>query len=243
MGRAEKVLVGLGLLLLLVWGGIRLHGWLSSRNALRQFRESVEGRPPAVLPGEDGTAAGGSAAGAASPVPVPTGEPDTSLWAEGRVRKYRESLRQDTGRAIAILSIPSIDLTVPVFDGTGPVILNRGVGRIAGTARPGEPGNLGIAGHRDGFFRGLKDVAPGDTIELETAGGRFEYAIRWIRIVAPDDVSVLAPSTKRELTLVTCYPFYFVGKAPKRYIVRAELVRREAARGSSGDGPEDPARR
>jgi len=168
-----------------------------------------------------------------APIPVPTGTPDTTLWAEGRVRKYRESLQEESGPAIAVLSIPSIDLTVPVFEGTGPIVLNRGVGRIPGTAHPGTPGNLCIAGHRDGFFRGLKDVAPGDTIVLETARGTFRYEISWVRIVKPSDVSVLAPSETREITLVTCYPFYFVGKAPKRYIVRAEAVPEKAKAGPS----------
>ncbi len=234
--RTERILLGLGLVLLLVWAGIRLHGWISSRNAVRRFRESVEERPPAVLPGEDAaTAVGGT------PFHVPTGAPDTSLWAEGRVRKYRESLEEEAGEAIGVLSIPDIDLTVPVFEGTGSVVLNRGVGRIAGTAHPGEPGNLGIAGHRDGFFRGLKDVGPGDRIVLETAKGTFQYEIRWVRIVAPEDVSVLAPSKTRELTLVTCYPFYFVGKAPKRYIVRAEPVRGAKAKGDVGGSLGEPA--
>jgi len=210
--RPEGLLLGAGLLLLLSWGGIRLHGWISSRNALERFRRSVKTELPTALPGEGVGAL------------VPTGTPDTSLWAEGRVKKYRESLRQDAGKAIAVLSIPSIDLTVPVFEGTGPIVLNRGVGRIPGTARPGEPGNLGIAGHRDGFFRGLKEVGPGDRIVLETGRDTLHYEIRWIRIVSPKDLSVLAPSQEWELTLVTCYPFYFVGKAPKRYIVRAVIV-------------------
>ena len=218
----ERALIGVGVALLLLWGGIRLHAWWSSRNAVRRFRNTVESHRPSVLPGEESATAPGGA-----PVPVPTETPDTSLWARGRIAKYRESLRQESGPAIAVLSIPSIGLTVPVFDGTGPMVLNRGVGRIPGTARPGEAGNLGIAGHRDGFFRGLKDVAPGDTIVLETPRGRVRYEIQWVRIVDPSDVSVLAPSTERELTLVTCYPFYFVGRAPKRFIVRANV---------SGDG-------
>jgi len=99
--------------------------------------------------------------------------------------------------------------------------LNRAVGHIDGTAVPGQSGNLGIAGHRDGFFRGLKDVHLGDPIELETLGGSQIFRVADIRIVSPEDVSVLDTTAGPVLTLVTCYPFYFVGDAPQRYIVRA----------------------
>jgi len=102
-------------------------------------------------------------------------------------------------------------------DGT----LDRGVGHIEGTATPGAEGNSGIAGHRDGFFRGLKDIAAGDVIELDTLHGRESYRVERTWIVDPEDVSVLDPTTTRALTLVTCYPFYFVGSAPRRFIVRA----------------------
>jgi sortase A len=153
----------------------------------------------------------------------PSGSVDTSLWAEGRIRAYEESLEMDLGRTIAILRIPKIRLEVPVLEGTDEVTLNRGLGRIPGTARPGAEGNLGLAGHRDGFFRGLKDVAPGDRIELETLSGLQSYEIDEILIVEPEDVHVLDPTPEPSLTLVTCYPFYFVGSAPERYIVRASL--------------------
>ena len=96
---------------------------------------------------------------------------------------------------------------------------------------PGAQGNLGIAGHRDGFFRGLKDIAPGDTLELETTAGREFYVVDDIRIVGPEEVSVLAGTPNQTITLVTCYPFYFVGSAPQRYIVRA--VQRNALPHSS----------
>ena len=113
-----------------------------------------------------------------------------------------------------------------MLDGTDNLTLNRAVGRIAGTARPGEPGNLGIAGHRDGFFRGLKDLAPGGELELETLdGAQLVYTVRDIWIVQPEDVHVLDPTPEPSLTLVTCFPFYHVGSAPERYIVRAVLGR------------------
>ena len=113
---------------------------------------------------------------------------------------------------------------MPVFDGTDDLILNRGAGRISGTAKPGQPGNIGIAAHRDGFFRGLKDIRVGDRIELRTQGDASLYAVDDIEIVQPTDVTVLRNRPSPSLTLVTCYPFYFVGDAPQRYIVHASIV-------------------
>jgi sortase A len=136
------------------------------------------------------------------------------------------------GLPLAVLRIPGIELEVPVLDGTDEVTLNRAVGWIPGTARPGEPGNLGIAGHRDGFFRGLKDLRLGDRIELETLTQNGVYVIDDLLIVDPEDTFVLEPTTSPAITLVTCYPFYHVGKAPRRYIVRANLA--ESADGAVG---------
>ncbi len=122
---------------------------------------------------------------------------------------------------LAVLRIARIRLVVPVLEGTSDVTLNRGVGHIEETAMPGTSGNSGIAGHRDGFFRSLKDVGVGDAIELETLQGKQTYRIERAWIVNPEDVSVLDPTPEQSITLVTCYPFYFVGSAPQRYIVRA----------------------
>ena len=116
-----------------------------------------------------------------------------------------------------------LDLEVPVLEGTDGVTLNRGVGRIAGTSLPGQGGNIGIAGHRDGFFRRLKNIRTGDTIELDTMSGTDAFVVDRIRVTSPADVAVLQPRTKDSITLVTCYPFYFVGTAPRRFIVQASL--------------------
>jgi len=147
--------------------------------------------------------------------------PNQELWADKRIREYEESLRVEAAPPQAVLSIAKLDLEVPVYDGADDFNLNRGVGRIRGTARVGGPGNLGIAGHRDGFFRGLKDIAVGDGIDLLTANGTETYTVSSIAIVDPSDVSVLVPTEEKSLTLVTCYPFYYVGHAPQRYIVKA----------------------
>jgi sortase A len=163
---------------------------------------------------------------------------DFSVWAEKRVRGYRESLSTMKDAPIAVMHIGKVDIRVPVYESTDELALNRGAGWIAGTARPGEDGNIGIAGHRDGFFRKLKDVSAGDEIELATVRDKSVYQVDQIEIVTPDDVTVLRPRAAPSLTLVTCYPFYFVGDAPKRYILHASLKQRTANRKVASGSPE-----
>jgi sortase A len=148
---------------------------------------------------------------------------DMTTWSRARVDRYRESLRESLAPQ-AVLRIPSVKLVVPVFEGTRELNLNRGAGRIEGTAHIGEAGNVGIAAHRDGFFRALKDVRVGDTLLLERVTATRTYRVVSTTIVDPSEVSVLAPTTTESVTLVTCYPFYYVGSAPRRFIVRAQRV-------------------
>jgi sortase A len=157
-------------------------------------------------------------------VALTTPNPDFRLFSEQRIKYYKNSLAEQFAPAIAILNIPKLHLEVPVLEGTDDLSLNRGVGHVAGTANPGENRNIAIAGHRDGFFRGLKDLGLGDTIEISTLGRTYTYTIDQITIVDPSDVTVLKPGTHASLTLITCYPFYFVGSAPKRYIVQASAA-------------------
>jgi sortase A len=149
---------------------------------------------------------------------------DFALWSPNRIRLYEESLKQNAFQVMAVLQIPKLGLRVPVFEGTDDDVLNRGVGRIAGTARPGGGGNIGIAGHRDGFFRGLKDIERGDVLELLLPEGEETYRVEQTEIVDPDEVRVLEPRESDAITLVTCYPFYFVGSAPQRFIVYGTKV-------------------
>jgi len=151
-------------------------------------------------------------------------EPDYALWSSKRIDDYHEGNEQRDDPPLAIMSIDTLDLKVPIYNGTDEINLNRGAGRIKGTAWIDSPGNLGIAGHRDGFFRVLKDIQLGDSINMLTHQGKTEFVVSSITIVDPTDVSVLAPTDESTITLVTCYPFYFVGHAPKRYIVKGELV-------------------
>jgi sortase A len=216
----QWLFLSVGLVLIAIFLLARGHGSWGSRSEIEEFERTKRAYQQAS---SEGTTADPRAEPVSSPVPgLSMGLPvDDSLWAEGRVEKFRESLKLEFDPPMAILRIPKIALEVPVLDGTDELTLNRAVGRIAGTARINDMGNLGIAGHRDGFFRGLKDIRLGDSLELETLTAREIYIIDDIRIVLPEQVEVLAPTAEPTITLVTCYPFYFVGKAPKRYIVRA----------------------
>ena len=161
-------------------------------------------------------------------------EVDFSLWSPKRIREYRASLSTEKQLPWAVLSINKLRIRVPVYEGTDDLVLNRGVGRIIGTAKqPGEAGTIGIAGHRDGFFRGLKDIVVGDAVELTTLEERAIYTVDQIEIVGPERVDVLQPRRSPSLALVTCYPFYFIGSAPQRFIVHAALNRTVATNDST----------
>jgi sortase A len=209
--RFERLAWGVGILLVAFWVAARIHSRVGSRRDLERFAVTRLTPTARALPGET--------------------PPDYSLWSKERVAAYEESLKQKSSDPLAILRIPKLGLEVAVLEGTDDFTLNRAVGHIEDTPRPGERGNVGIAGHRDGFFRGLKDVVKGDTMELETTSGKETYRVDDIRIVRPEDIQVLDPTPEPVLTLVACYPFYFVGHAPQRYIVRA--VRQDSAAAAS----------
>lgn len=127
------------------------------------------------------------------------------------------------GTVLGTLTAPALDLSAPVLEGSDDGTLSRGAGHIEDTPFPGETGNIGIAGHRDTVFRPLEHAKVGDALELKTADHQYHYTITKTLIVGPDDVYVLDPTSSPTLTLVTCYPFRFVGHAPRRFIVQAEL--------------------
>lgn len=131
------------------------------------------------------------------------------------------------------LEIPRLGLSAMVVEGVDRTTLRRGVGHIPGTALPGEAGNVGLSGHRDTFFRPLKDLRIKDEIQLVTLKGDFTYEVESLRVVEPGAVGVLAPSHDNVLTLVTCYPFFYIGDAPKRFIARARQVSRQTLARSS----------
>jgi sortase A len=206
--RIEPVLFMMGFAMLAFYLGARIHAGLWSRASILSFEESRKG----------------SSTGHAGSDRRDDSGVDFNLWSNRRIEAYKQSLAQHFDPPLAVLRVEKIHLEVPVLEGTDDLTLNRGVGRIAGTARPGEDGNIGIAGHRDGFFRGLKDVKLGDRMELVTTNEADTYAVDKVEIVTPDNVSVLLATSAPTLTLVTCYPFYFIGSAPQRYIVHASIA-------------------
>jgi sortase A len=214
--RIERYLRIAGLALLLVAIVVRVDGLVMSRVGVWSF-EAHQSESPT------GDTVGGKPNGTSL---------DFSLWSEKRVNAYKAALGLKVEAPLAVLAIPRIGLEVPVFDGTDELTLNRGAGRILGTAKPGQQGNIGIAAHRDGFFRSLKDIRSGDRIELRAQSNDFLYTVDNIEIVQPTDVTVLRNRTNPSLTLVTCYPFYFVGDAPQRYIVHASIVDSDKATAS-----------
>jgi len=152
-----------------------------------------------------------------------TGEPDTSLWAAGRISDYQASLQAELPQVLGVLEVPSVGLNVPVYATNSELVMDRGAGIIDGMAYPHEPGNIGISGHRDGYFRVLKDVQVGDAILVQSLEGVKQFKIDATEVVAISDKTLLRDTDDQTVTLVTCYPFYFVGHAPKRFIVTASL--------------------
>ena len=222
--RAEVLAWAVGLLLLGVWGLGRLLGTALEQRDLRRFRLALETPQPSPV-----------GATAALP-PVNAQAVDQRRWAKERIQAYAQALLQEAPTPLAVLRIPRIGLEVPVLAGTDEWTLDRAVGWIEGTGRPGEPGNVGIAGHRDGFFRGLEEVKLGDSVELVTLSKAQTFRIEGLRIVSPQDVQVLESTPVPSLTLVTCFPFYFAGSAPQRYVVRAVLAN-ASAQSMQGAGP------
>ena len=149
--------------------------------------------------------------------------PDQSLWSPSRIAAWDESRVAAPANVVAVLEMPKVGLKVPVYQGASDLNMDRGAGLIGGTSHPDDIGNTGIAGHRDGYFRVLKDAQVGDGLTLRTASGEQRYTVEEILVVDPIDVEVLDPTEGEQLTLVTCYPFYFVGHAPQRYIVKARI--------------------
>ena len=166
------------------------------------------------LPDHDGSTVAG-------PVQQPTaiGRVDYSL------RRSKHSFASlSSASIIGRLSVPRLHLSAMVREGVDTKTLRLSVGHIPTTPLPGQAGNVGIAGHRDTFFRELKDLRAKDQIVFSTLNGNFKYEVESLTVVEPDNLAVLAPSSENTLTMVTCYPFSYIGSAPKRFIVRARQV-------------------
>lgn len=144
--------------------------------------------------------------------PVPSG---------ATITRVEEEPDRHEGDVIGKLEVPRIDLSVIVLQGAEEATLLVGAGHVPGTPLPGREGNVVFAAHRDTFFRKLKDVVPGDSIRLSIASRTYEYVVASTEVVDPQNTRIMQSQAVEELTLVTCFPFYFVGSAPKRFIVHA----------------------
>lgn len=218
--------------LLLVVAVVAL-GWYATARASTMIYQASQQRQLEELRLERGLDAPGPAradvrltASEAAPE-MPPGEPA----AAGAISTARRPVsgaarRRETRGLIGSIEIPRLGVSAIVREGVDAPTLRRAVGHVPQTALPGDAGNTALAAHRDSFFRPLKDVRAGDVINLRTPDGDFTYVVRETRVTGPAEMSVLAPTTEPTLTLITCYPFHFVGDAPDRFIVRARAVER-----------------
>jgi len=219
-----------GVLLIVLYFGARAYGEMERRQAVASFTQARS-----VAEAENG---GSSDAGRIELAPSSTDTepsspnrgpdqthgPDQTQWSASRIRAYTAVTAEGAPLPEALLRIRRVELEVPVYADTNERNLNRGAGLIAGTAAPDSDGNVAIAAHRDGYFRALERVVVGDVLELESLSQQRRYRVTELAIVEPTDMSPLDATDAPAITLVTCYPFYFAGAAPQRYIVRALAI-------------------
>lgn len=214
-----------GSLLLAAYGSAELYFSYAHRQGITQF-EAARARVSDLSLRRDGSGPASTVdeverppSSVSSPAVLKFASPDMSLWSASRVASYMR--HSDRGAPVGVLQIPTLALEVPVYSELSENNMSRGAAWIGGTAPLGSTGNVGIAAHRDGYFRPLQNIRIGDAVQLQTLFGHRDYVVEDIRIVSPKEIEVLAPAAGDVLTLVTCYPFYFAGPAPKRFIVRA----------------------
>lgn len=215
----SNFLLAIGFVLLAVFLAAYVHRMVMVRAGMKSFEDAKRQAASSTDSGETETSSGEAVSSSS--------ENNTASPAFDGQARAAASARRASAVPLAILRIPSIHLDVPVLGSTDNITLNGGVGRIAGTAAPGQKGNIGIAGHRDSFFQNLKEVNRGDEIELETTTASEIYIVDNILVTGEDDLSILRPRGSQSLTLVTCYPFHYVGPAPRRFVVQATI--KEAA--------------
>lgn len=157
-----------------------------------------------------------------APAPLTAPSPDQADWSQARISAYAGSEEPDTFEGV--LHIPQLGVSAPIRAGTDADTLNVAVGRVEWGAQVNGEGNLILAGHRDSFFRRLGSLTRGDALIVETKTGQREFVVESTSIVDPTDVDAIVLTDESTITLVTCYPFYFVGPAPKRFLVFGHLI-------------------
>jgi LPXTG-site transpeptidase (sortase) family protein len=196
-------------------------------NNLGTIKELELPQPSKVTQATNNTSSGDAVTTATKIKTIRNNEHDLTqekdYWSSHRKERYRQE--EVTSELLGILEIPQIDLKVAIFDQATEAHLNKGVARVLSRSSLSGEGNLSIAGHRDSFFRHLGQLVEGDQMDVkDMTGNTFTYQVVKTWIVKPTDTYVLDKTEKSSITLITCYPFYFVGSAPERYILRAERI-------------------
>jgi len=204
--------LGIGILLLGYCGFVLVDARLYETYQSRRFQQALKSLTPSD---------GGAENLYSSSLPAAEAESNPT-------RTESPGIAGREGSALGRIEISAIGLETMIMEGTDAKTLRRAVGHISGTPLPGQQGNVAIAGHRDTFFRALRNIREDDEITLTTVAGSYRYRVNSIKVVESDDTAVLDNSDDAILTLVTCYPFYFVGPAPKRFVVRAHGISAEA---------------
>ncbi len=233
----EKILLLGGFSLILVFIAVKIHAYQGHANSVSEIesiiqanqqpsQEILANNTPLLIAQTNSTRAENTALNTNSEQLITADAaqlPDMSDWSAKRKQHYQEA--KVSSPVLGLLEIPQIDLKVAIFDKATEPHLNKGVARVLQNTKLSGEGNLSIAGHRDGFFRKLGNVVLDDIFTVkDIQGNEFNYQVTKIWIVRPTDVYVMKPTEKPSITLITCYPFYFVGSAPERYIVRAERI-------------------
>jgi LPXTG-site transpeptidase (sortase) family protein len=230
----EKILLLGGFALILIFLAVKIHAYQGHSNSVSQVESVIQSNKqlsaqnintdsPLLVGKIELESSSNTAITINTEQSSSAALPDMSDWSEKRKTDYHEA--EVSSPILGLLEIPQIDLKVAIFDKASEPHLNKGVARVLQRSKLSGEGNLSLAGHRDGFFRKLGKVVLDDIFTVkDIQGNEFNYQVTKIWVVKPTDVYVMKPTEKPSITLITCYPFYFVGSAPERYIVRAERI-------------------
>lgn len=225
----EQFLFAVGFIALGYYGSVLADTYVYQEYQSWQLDENLAGRSASPTAFLRHLVTGGSGETGEQATSASTADEQPVQIVASSARKTTPRPRAQDSRLIGRIVIPRVKVSAVVREGVDNKTLRRAVGHVPGTAMPGQVGNVALAGHRDSFFTGLRDIRKGDQIQLRTLQGDFTYEVDSIRIVLPSNVEVLRTTAEPSLTLVTCYPFNYVGSAPKRYIVRAHQRQGKAA--------------
>jgi sortase A len=205
---SRYIFFAVGFLILGYVGFVLIDARIFQADQSRRFQQALNGIKPPIIGDQS-----------------PHGSTDSLKPAEAdRAKAEPRDIAGTGGAVLGRIEISTIGLAAMILEGTDARTLRRAVGHVPGTPLPGQQGNVAITGHRDTFFRPLLNIRKDDEIRLTTLSGSYRYLVDSVKVVEPEDTKVLDKSNDPILTLVTCYPFYFVGPAPKRFIVRAHRI-------------------